>query len=202
MNEIVERTIAHYGKAQLELEYNNPFELLISLILSARCLDKTTNKITKDFFKKFKTPCDIAYSSIEDINSMIDSCSMHNTKAKNIFELSNILCNKYQNNIPSDFDTLTQLPGVGAKTANILLAFGFGVPAIGVDTHVARVCKRLGISKSENPDEVEVAIKNICERENWVAFFSGLILHGRYVCIAKSPKCDSCFLSDLCVKNI
>lgn len=202
MNEIVKRVVAHYGKPKLELDYTSPFELLIALVLSARCLDKTTNKITKEFFRKFKTPCEIAGSTIEDINSMIISCSMHNTKAKNIFELSKILCNEYQNSIPSDFVALNRLPGVGAKTANILLAFGFGKPAIGVDTHVARVCKRLGISKNQDPDEVEAAIKFICEEDNWVSFFSGLILHGRYVCSAKLPKCNSCFLSDLCAKNI
>ncbi|MGE4547768.1 MAG: endonuclease III, partial [Desulfurella sp.] len=173
MNEIVRRIIEHYKDPKLELEYKNPFELLIALVLSARCLDKTTNKITKEFFKRFKTPCDIAQSSIEEINELISSCSMHNAKAKNIFELSNILCKKFNNTVIDNFEELTKLPGVGEKTANILLAFGFGIPAIGVDTHVARVCKRLGISKTENPKEVEETIKAICEREYWINFFSG-----------------------------
>ncbi len=202
MNEIVKRVIEHYEEPKLELEYSNPFELLIALVLSARCLDKTTNKITKEFFKRFKSPCDVAKSNIEEINALILSCSMHNAKAKNIFELSMILCDKFDNKVTDDFEELVKLPGVGEKTANILLAFGFFKPAVGVDTHVARVCKRLGISKSENPKEVEMAIKDICEKDKWVAFFSGLILHGRYICKAKSPKCDSCFLSDLCAKNI
>lgn len=201
MNEIVERILDYYGKEKLELEYSNPFELLIALVLSARCLDKTTNKITKRFFSLFKNPCDVAASNIDKINEIISSCSMHNTKAKNIFELATILCDEFDNSVPSDFDELTKLPGVGVKTANILLAFGFGISAIGVDTHVGRLSKRLGIAQSENPQEVEKAIKQICEKENWVRFFSGLILHGRYVCRAKNPKCDSCFLNDLCAKN-
>ncbi len=202
MNKIVERVIEHYQSPKLELEYSNPFELLIALVLSARCLDKTTNKITKEFFKRFKTPCDIAHSNIEEINQLISSCSMHNAKAKNIFELSNVLCKDYNNVLPSDYDILVKLPGVGSKTANILLAFGFNIDTIGVDTHVARVCKRLGISKTTDPKEVEEAIKLICDRSLWVKFFSGLILHGRYVCTAKSPRCSDCFLNDLCAKNI
>jgi len=202
MNEIVRRVIEYYKEPKLELEYSNPFELLVALVLSARCLDKTTNKITKEFFKRFKTPCDVAQSSVEEVNELISSCSMHNSKAKNIFELSNILCQKFNNKVVNNFEELTKLPGVGEKTANILLAFSFGVPAIGVDTHVARVCKRLGISKTENPKEVEKAIKVICEKEYWINFFSGLILHGRYICTAKFAHCDSCFLNDICVKNI
>ncbi|MGC8616409.1 MAG: endonuclease III [Desulfurella sp.] len=202
MNEIVKRVIEHYKEPKLELEYSNPFELLIALILSARCLDKTTNKITKEFFKRFKTPCDIANSSPDEVNMLISSCSMHNSKAKSIFELSKILCDKFDNKVTDDFDELIKLPGVGEKTANILLAFGFSKPTIGVDTHVARVCKRLGISKTTDPKEVEESIKSICEKQYWVAFFSGLILHGRYICTAKKAHCDNCFLSDLCAKNI
>ncbi|WP_291490466.1 endonuclease III [Desulfurella sp.] len=151
MNEIVKRVIEHYKEPKLELEYSNPFELLIALILSARCLDKTTNKITKEFFKRFKTPCDIANSSPDEVNMLISSCSMHNSKAKSIFELSKILCDKFDNKVTDDFNELIKLPGVGEKTANILLAFGFSKPTIGVDTHVARVCKRLGISKTTDP---------------------------------------------------
>jgi endonuclease-3 len=200
-DEIVERVIEQYPKPMLELNFTNPFELLVSLVLSARCTDKLTNKITEELFDKYPTPKEMSQASFEQINEIISSCSMHNTKAKNLKAISEILCEKYSCNVPNKFDELVSLPGVADKTANIVLSFGFGIPAIGVDTHVLRAANRLGISSSKKPKQVEEDIKNICPKEKWIAFYAGLILLGRHICKAKKPSCESCFLNDICPKN-
>ncbi len=197
---IIERVLSNYPIPKIELDFKNPFELLISLVLSARCRDVLTNKITKELFKKYPTPKQMSQASIDDINKLVSSCSMHNTKAKNIKTISEILCKKYNCNVPNDFKTLILLPGVADKTANIVLSFGFGIPAVGVDTHVERVANRIGITASKKPKQIEKDIKNICPKEKWIAFYAGLILLGRYICKAKKPLCESCFLNDICPK--
>ena len=199
--EIVERVLSNYPKPKLELDFKSPYELLVGLVLSARCRDSLTNRITKDFFKKYPTPKEISEASTEDINDMIASCSMHNTKAKNLKKIAEILCEKYSCEVPSSFEKLIALPGVADKTANMVLSFGFGIPAIGVDTHVLRVANRVGMSSSNKAKQVEEDIKKICPKDKWIAFYSGLILLGRYVCKAKFPMCGSCFLNDICPKR-
>ncbi len=195
---IINRIIEHYPTPKLDLDYKNAFELLIALMLSARCTDKLTNKITKELFHKFKAPEDFIKAGIDRINKEISSCSMHNTKAKRIFEVCKILTEKYSSTVPNNLEELLKLPGVARKTANILLSFAFGIPAIGVDTHVRRVSNRLGISSSEKADKIEEDIKKICPKKEWIRFYSGLTLFGRYICRSKNPKCTECFLNDIC----
>ncbi|WP_051904333.1 endonuclease III [Hippea jasoniae] len=202
MDEIIQRILKNYPEPKLELNFNNPFELLVALILSARCTDKRTNIITEKLFKIYPTAKEMANAEFDDLNNLISSCSMHNTKAKNLIALSKALCEKHNCEVPDSFENLVKLPGVGAKTANILLAFGFGKPAVGVDTHVARVAYRIGLSENKKPEIVEDAIKQTVNKENRVAFFSGLILHGRHICKAKKPLCDKCFLNDICPRRI
>ena len=202
MDEIIQRILKNYPEPELELKFNNPFELLVALVLSARCTDKRTNIITEKLFKIYPTAKEMADAEFDDLNNLISSCSMHNTKAKNLIDLSKTLCEKHNCEVPDSFENLVKLPGVGAKTANILLAFGFGKPAVGVDTHVARVAYRIGLSKNKKPEIVENTIKQTVNKENWVAFFSGLILHGRHICKAKKPLCDKCFLNDICPRRI
>ncbi len=200
MKGIVERIKKLYPKPTVELNFSNPFELLIALILSARCTDKRTNIITEELFKHYPTPNDMANASIEEIDKIISSCSMHNTKSKNLKALSETLVKDFNGEVPKSLDELTKLPGVGRKTANILLSIAYGIPAIGVDTHVKRLAHRLGISKSEKPEEIEEDIKKTVPKEDWIVFYTGLILHGRRVCKAKNPNCDKCQLEDICPK--
>ncbi len=200
MRELVKRIKTLYPKPTLELDFSNPFELLVALILSARCTDKRTNIITKELFKKYPTPEDMAKASVEDIDEIISSCSMHNTKSKNLKALSEILVKEYNGKVPKSLEELVKLPGVGRKTANILLSMGYGIPAVGVDTHVARLANRLGISRSAKPEIIEEDIKKAVPKEDWIVFYTGLILHGRRICKAKKPDCEHCKLNDICPK--
>ncbi len=200
MKELVERIKRLYPEPTIELNFSNPFELLVALILSARCTDKRTNIVTKELFKRYPTPEDMANAPVDEIDKIISSCSMHNTKSKNLKALSEILVKDFNGEVPKSLEELTKLPGVGRKTANILLSMAYGIPAIGVDTHVKRLAFRLGISKSEKPEEIEEDIKKAVPEKDWIVFYTGLILHGRRVCKAKKPDCDKCPLNDICPK--
>jgi endonuclease-3 len=201
LNEIVERIKQHYPNPKIEIDFDNPFELLVGVVLSARCTDKLTNKITKELFSKMPTVQDMANAEIDSINKLISSCSMHNTKAKNLKKIAQILCEKYNCSVPNNFKALIELPGVADKTANIVLSFGFGVPAVSVDTHVQRTANRIGISQSKKPKDIENDIKNGVKKDDWIMFYSGLILLGRHICKARKPMCNDCFLNDICEKN-
>ncbi|WP_022670642.1 endonuclease III [Hippea alviniae] len=200
MNQIVERIKKQYPDPTIELNYSNPFELLVALILSARCTDARTNKITEELFKIYPTAKELKDANFDELNGIISSCSMHNTKAKNLIELAKEICEKYDCEVPKSLEELTSLPGVGRKTANIVLSMGFGIPAVGVDTHVLRVANRLGISNSKKAETVENDIMEKVNQEDWIVFYTGLILLGRHICKAKKPDCKSCFLNDICPK--
>ncbi len=200
IKEIVKRIKERYPKPKIELDYSNPFELLVALILSARCTDARTNRITKELFKKYPTPKELKDADFDELNEIISSCSMHNTKAKNLIELAKKLCEKYNCEVPDSLEELTSLPGVGRKTANIVLSIGFGIPAVGVDTHVLRTANRLGISNSKKAETVEKDIMEKVNQEDWIVFYTGLILLGRHICKAKKPDCKNCFLNDICPK--
>ncbi|WP_025270489.1 endonuclease III [Hippea sp. KM1] len=200
MNQILERIKKHYPTPTLELNFSNPFELLVALVLSARCTDKLTNTITPRIFSKYPTPDKLKEANYDELNDIISSCSMHNTKAKNLIAIAEALCKNYNCEVPKSIEELTKLPGIGRKTANIILSFGFGIPAVGVDTHVLRMANRLGISNSKKAEVIEEEIKKSIPEEDWIVFYSGLILHGRHICKARKPKCDECFLNDICPK--
>ncbi len=200
MKELIERVKRLYPEPKIELDFKNPFELLVALILSARCTDTRTNTITKELFKKYPTPEALSRASIEEIDKLISSCSMHNTKSKHLKQLSEILHQKYNGEVPNSVDELVKLPGVGRKTANILVSMAYNIPAVGVDTHVARVAQRLGITKSKKSDEIEKDIMDKIPKDEWIRFYTGLILHGRRICKARKPKCDECPLNDICPK--
>ena len=200
IKEIVKRIKERYPKPKIELDYSNPFELLVALILSARCTDARTNRITKELFKKYPTPKELKDADFDELNEIISSCSMHNTKAKNLIELAKKLCEKYNCEVPDSLEELTSLPGVGRKTANIVLSIGFGIPAVGVDTHVLRTANRLGISDSKKAEKVEQDIMKNVDKDDWIIFYTGLILLGRHICKAKKPDCKNCFLNDICPK--
>jgi len=184
-----------------ELNFSNNFELLIAVMLSAQCTDKRVNMITQNLFLEYKTPQDFAMLSLVELEEKIKSCNYYHNKAKNIIATSRILVEKYNGQVPSSYDDLVALPGVGNKTANVVLAVGFAKQAFPVDTHILRVSNRLGLANTKNPTICEEELKKIFEGYNWGEMHHLMLLFGRYYCEARNPKCDKCVLGDICKKS-
>lgn len=185
---------------KIELDYESPFQLLIAVILSAQCTDARVNIVTKKLFRAFPTAEDMASASLEIITKYINTISYPNSKAKYLIETSKILVNKYNSEIPSDENILQELPGVGRKTAHVVVFNLYNKAVLAVDTHVFRVAKRLGLA-SENcktPIAVENAISKVAPREFLGQMNHWLVLHGRYTCKASKPKCETCGLKIIC----
>lgn len=188
-----------YPDAHCELVHSNPFELVIAVALSAQCTDVLVNKVTKDLFQKYKTPEDYLKVSLEELQNDIRSIGLYRNKAKNIQKLCRLLLEEYNGEVPKDRDELTKLPGVGRKTANVVVSVAFGVPAIAVDTHVERVSKRLAICRwKDSVLEVEKTLMRKIPEDEWSVTHHRLIFFGRYHCKAQNPQCDICPLLDLC----
>ena len=187
-----------YPDVKTQLRNANPFELLVATILSAQCTDKQVNRVTKDLFNRLKTPQDFASASNETIEELIRSTGYFRNKAKNIKNCSKSLLEKYDGRVPQSLDELVKLPGVGRKTANVVLGSAFNIPGIVVDTHVARISKRLELTKSNNPVKIEYDLMEIIPREEWNVFSLQLIYFGRAICKARKPLCPTCPLYDLC----
>lgn len=188
-----------FPNAHCELNHSNPFELIIAVSLSAQCTDALVNKITKKLFEKYKTPEDYLSVSIEELQNDIRSIGLYRNKAKNIQKLCRMLLDEYDGVLPNDRDELTKFPGVGRKTANVVVSVAFGVPAIAVDTHVERVSKRLAICKwKDNVLEVEKTLMRKIPKEEWSITHHRMIFFGRYHCKAQNPQCEICPLLDLC----
>lgn len=181
-----------------ELQYNNVFELLIAVMLSAQCTDKRVNIITKNLFAKYKTPSDFASLTIPELEEEIKSCNYYHNKAKNIIKMCQDLISKFDGQVPSNHSDLVSLSGVGNKTANVVLAVGFGKNAFPVDTHILRVSNRLGLCDTDNPTKCENMIKKYFNEDDYALMHHLLLLFGRYYCMARSPKCDNCIIADLC----
>jgi len=197
-NEIYDILYKKFGEAKCELDFKNNYELIVAVILSARCTDKRVNIITKDLFKKYPDINSLANAKTEELEKMIYSCGFYKNKAKSLINMANDVVNKYNGEVPSEFEDLTTLAGVGRKTANVVMAVGFSKQAIAVDTHVFRVSNRLEIAKSKNPLECEKALQKNVEKEKWGQFHHFLVLFGRYVCKSQNPMCDGCELSSFC----
>ncbi len=190
----------NFPEAETELKYENPFELLVSVVLSAQCTDKRVNMVTPELFADFPTPEKMMHSNFDELFPYIRSISYPNNKTKHLLGLSKMLVEEYGSEIPADRDELVKLPGVGRKTANVIVSVLFNQPAMAVDTHVFRVSKRLGLVtlNAKTPLEVEKQlIRHIPEEHVHVAHH-WLILHGRYVCLARKPKCKECEITHLC----
>lgn len=187
-----------YPDVKTQLRNANPFELLVATILSAQCTDKQVNHVTKDLFNRLKTPQDFAGASNETIEELIRSTGYFRNKAKNIKNCSKSLLEKYGGQVPQTLDELVKLPGVGRKTANVVLGSAFDIPGIVVDTHVARISKRLGLTENNNPVKIEYDLMEIIPREKWNVFSLQLIYFGRAICKARKPACPTCPLYDLC----
>jgi endonuclease-3 len=186
--------------AETELHYRTHYELLVAVILSAQCTDKRVNSITPPFFEKYPDSKALAEASVESIFEMIKSCSYPNNKAKNLLGMAKTLQDQYGGVVPDTRGELMKLPGAGRKTANVMLSVAFGKPAFAVDTHVFRVAARIGLSSNaKNPLETEKQLTRYIPEELQSIAHHWLILHGRYVCLARKPKCESCGLSGVCV---
>lgn len=189
----------HNPNAASELEFNNPFELIVAVVLSAQCTDKRVNIVTKDLFAKYPTAEAMAKAEVSEIHELIKSVSYPNSKATHLSGLAKMLVSDFGGEVPSTMEELTRLPGVGRKTANVVLSIVYDQPAMAVDTHVFRVSHRLGIVKNaETPFEVEKQLTKHFPEEKIPIAHHWLILHGRYVCTARNPKCDKCGVSDVC----
>lgn len=188
-----------FPHAHCELNHSNPFELVIAVSLSAQCTDALVNKVTENLFKKYKTPEDFLSVSLEELQNDIRSIGLFRNKAKNIQKLCQLLITDYNGELPKDRDELTKLPGVGRKTANVVVSVAFGIPAIAVDTHVERVSKRLAICKwKDSVLDVEKTLMRKIPEEEWSITHHRMIFFGRYHCKAQNPKCTSCPLLNLC----
>ena len=188
-----------YPNVKTQLNHRNPFQLLVSTILSAQCTDKQVNGVKKGLFNKLATPYDFAGARNETIEKLIRSTGCYRNKAKNIKNCSAILIEKYKGMMPETLDELVKLPGVGRKTANVLLGAAFGTPGIVVDTHVARISKRLGLTKNNDPVKIEFDLMKIVPQKEWSDFSLRLIYFGRAICKARNPICPSCPLYELCL---
>lgn len=188
----------HNPKPTTELIYTNTYTLLVAVVLSAQATDKGVNLATRTLFRVADTPQKMLNLGEEKVKNHIKTIGLFNTKAKNVMALSRVLVERYQSQVPTTRDELEALPGVGRKTANVILNTAFGKPTLAVDTHVFRVSKRLGLADATTPEKVEKQLYDVIPHEFLHDAHHWLILHGRYTCTAKKPKCKDCFLQDIC----
>jgi endonuclease-3 len=187
------------------LKYRNKFTLLTSVVLSAQCTDLNVNNVTKNIYNKYYTPQHFVDLKINKIKKLIKSIGLFNTKAKNLYHLSKILIGKYRSKVPDNFEDLILLPGVGRKTANVVLNEGFNKPTIGVDTHVFRVSNRTGLTIGKSPEEVEEQLLKILAKKYLKKAHHLILLHGRYICKSRNPLCRRCIINKICLykdKNV
>lgn len=191
-----------YPDAECALDHQNIYQLLIAVVLSAQTTDVSVNKVTPVLFDTYPTPEALSKAENEDVEAMLKTIGMYRTKARNIINLTKQLCEKYGGSVPHDYDALVSLPGVGRKTANVVLSVGFGEQRIAVDTHVFRVSNRIGLVKAKDVLATELSLMKRVPEERWSRTHHSLIFHGRQCCTARNPKCEQCCISELCEKNM
>ena len=185
--------------AQSELHFANPYQLLVAVILSAQCTDRRVNLVTPPLFERFPTPAELSSASFDDVYPYVKSVSYPNAKARHLIAMARMLMADYNGEVPADIDALMRLPGVGRKTANVIASIVYDQPVIAVDTHVFRVAHRLGLSNGSTPFAVEQDLERYIPVEQRAISHHWLILHGRYVCVARKPKCAACPLTAWCL---
>ncbi|WP_174582381.1 endonuclease III [Candidatus Methylacidithermus pantelleriae] len=195
---IIEKLASVYPDARLELEFSNPLELLIALILAAQARDTLVNSVTRELFARYRTAQDWASQPQEKLERELSQINFYRKKAQAIREVCQALVERFQGEVPNSLEALLTLPGVGRKTANILLGNAFGQPTIGVDTHVARLSQRLGLTRETDPDKIEQDLLQLVPEADRVRFCHLLQFHGRRVCLAKKPRCPDCVIESLC----
>lgn len=191
-----------YPDAECALDHQNIYQLLIAVVLSAQTTDVSVNKVTPALFEAYPTPEALSNARNEDVELVLKTIGMYRTKARNIINLTKQLCEKYGGSVPHDYDALVSLPGVGRKTANVVLSVGFGEQRIAVDTHVFRVSNRIGLVKAKDVLSTELSLMKRVPKERWSRTHHSLIFHGRQCCSARNPKCEQCCISELCEKNM
>lgn len=191
-----------YPKADCELNFKNPLELLIATILSAQCTDKRVNQVTPSLFKKYKTAHDYARADLTQLEQEIRSTGFYRSKARSIHESCKVLVEKFSGQVPKTMEELVELPGVARKTANVVLGTAYGIASgIVVDTHVKRLAYRMGLSDKKDPEKIERDLTGLLPRKEWIFFGHSMIWHGRRVCAARAPDCPNCLLNKLCPKR-
>ena len=198
IREIIALLLAKTPNPKIELNFSNAFELLIATILAAQCTDVRVNMVTKTFFKEYPTPEKIAKENPDVIAEKIKSTGFYRNKAKSLIACSQMLISDYAGVVPDSVDELAKLPGVGRKTANVVIGNAFNKQAIAVDTHLKRVSERLDLSKAKSADEVERELMELVDQDQWTLFTHLMILHGRYTCQSRRPRCSECVLNSHC----
>jgi endonuclease-3 len=195
---IAARLARAYPEIVVPLKYRNRFELLVATSLSAQCTDAAVNRITPELFRRYPDPATLAQAATEDVEKIIRTLGLFRAKARSLKDCAQQLVEKFDGQVPTTMETLTRLAGVGRKTANVILGYVFGVPVIVVDTHCRRVSRRLGLTRAQDPKEIEGDLNRLLRPEEWTGFSHRLIIHGRRVCYARKPDCTNCVLLDLC----
>ncbi|MEE0771549.1 MAG: endonuclease III [Anaerovoracaceae bacterium] len=201
VKEVLDRLATEYPDAECALNHKNTYELIIAVALSAQTTDKSVNKVSPALFEAYPTAEALAEASQEDVIELIKTIGMYKTKSKNIIQLAKQLCERFDGKVPDNYDDLVTLPGVGRKTANVVLSVGFGVQRIAVDTHVFRVTNRIGLASEKDVLKTELALMELLPEDRWSEAHHSLIFHGRNCCSARKPECDRCVIEELCEKN-
>jgi endonuclease-3 len=201
IREWIRRLERAHPDAGLALEYENPLELLVALILAAQCTDERVNRVTRDLFQRYRRAGDYADAPQEGLEEEIRTTGFYRNKARSLRACCGELVERFGGEVPDRVEDLVTLPGVGRKTANIVLGNAFGKPAIGVDTHVKRLARRMGFTEEKDPDRIEEDLCSQVPRKTWVRFCHLLQFHGRRICVARKPRCDSCPLAEICPKQ-
>lgn len=198
MDEVLSILSKSYQDVTIQLNFSSPFELLLATILSAQCTDKQVNKVTSELFKKYSTPEDFAQLPVKKLEKLIYSTGFYSSKSKNIKASADMIIKEFDGQVPGDMKNLLKLPGVGRKTANVLLGHLFDTPGIVVDTHVIRISNRLGFVDSRDAYKIEIELMKLIDEEEWVIFTHYFINHGRKVCKSRNPICNECQIAHLC----
>ena len=198
INEILDRLEMQYPDAECALHHENVFQLIVAVALSAQTTDKSVNKVTPALFRKYPDPASLAAADVSEVEACLKRIGMYRTKAKNIIGMAKVLTAEYDGQVPEDYDALVSLPGVGRKTANVVLSVGFGEQRIAVDTHVFRVANRIGLVHEKDVLKTELALMDRIPQERWSRTHHSLIFHGRQCCDARKPDCEHCAVSEFC----
>ena len=198
INEILDRLEMQYPDAECALHHENVFQLIVAVALSAQTTDKSVNQVTPALFRKYPDPASLAAADVSEVEACLKRIGMYRTKAKNIIGMAKVLTAEYDGQVPEDYDALVSLPGVGRKTANVVLSVGFGQQRIAVDTHVFRVANRIGLVHEKDVLKTELALMDRIPQERWSRTHHSLIFHGRQCCDARKPDCEHCAVSEFC----
>lgn len=199
---IISRLRDSHPNARYELDWETPEQLLVATILAAQCTDERVNKVTKTLFVKYPSPQAFADADIAELEEDLKPTGFYRQKAKTVKEVNRAICDRFGGRVPESIEAMITLPGVARKSANVVLNTAFNMPTgIIVDTHVSRVAPRLGLTKKEKAEEIEADLMKLVPKDEWTFFGPAMVLHGRYTCVAKKPKCGECNLADLCEKR-